>query len=58
MDNGIIYIDKVGLEDGRMVEYHKADFGIIGGYSYNGGRTNTINRVMEELCDFRKKFKQ
>ena len=41
MDNGIIYIDKVGL--GEMIEYHKAGFGIIGGYYYNEGRNNTIN---------------
>ena len=30
MDNGTIYIDKVGLEE--IIEYHKAEFEIIGGY--------------------------
>ena len=44
MDNGIMYIDKVGLEE--LVEYHKAEFGIIDGYYYNEGRHNTINHVI------------
>ena len=32
MDNGIIYIDKVGLEG--IITYHEAEFEIIGGYYY------------------------
>ena len=43
MDNGIIYIGKVGLEE--IIEYHKAEFEIIDGYYYNEGRNNTINHV-------------
>ena len=56
MDNGITYIDKVGLEE--LIEYHKAEFGIIGGYYYNEGRDNTINHVIKDLYDLRKKLKQ
>ena len=56
MDDGIIYIDKVGLEE--MVEYHKAEFGIIDGYYYNGGRNSTINHVIKDLYDPGKKLKQ
>ena len=43
MDNGIIHIDKVGLEE--LIEYRKAEFEIIDGYYYNEGRNNTINHV-------------
>ena len=56
IDNGIVCIDKVGLEESR--EYHKAGFGIIGGYYYNEGRNNTINHAIKDLYDLRKKFKQ
>ena len=56
VDNGIIYIDKVGLEE--IIEYHKAEFGIIDGYYYNEGRNNTINHVIKDLYDLRKKLKQ
>ena len=46
MDNGIIYVDKVGLEE--LIEYHKAGFGIIGGCYYIEGRNNTINHVIQD----------
>ena len=51
MDNGIACIGKVGLEE--LIEYHKAEFEIIGGY-YNEGRNNTINHVINDLYDLRK----
>ena len=56
MDNGIIYIDKVGLEE--LITYHEAEFEIIDGYYYNEGRNNTINHVIKDLYDLRKKLKQ
>ena len=56
MDNGLIYIDRVGLEE--IIEYHKVEFGIIDGYYYNEGRNNTINHVIQDLYDLRKKLKQ
>ena len=56
MDNGIVYIDKVGLEE--IITYHEAEFEIIGGYYYNEGRNNTINNVIKDLYDLRKKLKQ
>ena len=56
MDNGIIYIDKVGLEG--IITYHEAEFEIIGGYYYGQGRNNTINRVIEDLYNLRLKLKQ
>ena len=52
MDNGIMYIDKVGLED--IITFHEAEFETIGGYYYNQGRNNTINRVIEDLYNLRK----
>ena len=51
MDHGIIYTGEVGLEE--MIEYHKAEFGTIDGYFYNGGRNNKINHVLKDLCDLR-----
>ena len=54
MDTGIIYIDKVGLEE--LTEYHKPEFEIIDSYYYNEGRTNTINHVIKYLCGLRKKL--
>ena len=56
MDNGIACIDKVGLEE--LIEYHKAEFGITGGYYYNGSRNNTVNHVIKDFDDLRKKLKQ
>ena len=56
MDNGIIYIDKVGLEE--LITYHEAEFEIIDGYYYNEGRTNTINHVMEDLYNLRNNMKK
>ena len=41
-----------------MIEYHKAEFEIIGSYYYNEGRNNTINHVIKYLDDLRKKLKQ
>ena len=56
MSNGIIYIDKIGLEE--LIEYRKAEFGITYGYYYNEGRNNTINHVIEDLYDLRKNMKK
>ena len=56
MDNGIIYIDKVGLEE--LSTYHEAEFEITDGYYYNEGRNNTINNVIKDLYDLRKNLKQ
>ena len=36
IEYGIIYVDKVGLEE--MIEYRIAGFGIIDGYCYGQGR--------------------
>ena len=55
MGNGIIYIDKVGLEE--LVTYHEAGFEIIDGYHYNEGRNDTINHVIEDLYNLRKNMK-
>ena len=52
MDNGIIYIDKVGLED--LITSHEAEFEITDGYYYDQGRNNTINHVIEDLYNLRK----
>ena len=56
MDNGIIYIDKVGLEE--LATYHEAGFETIGGYYYDQGRNNTINHVVEDFYNLRLKLKQ
>ena len=56
MDNGVIYIDEVGL--GELIEYHTAECEIIDGYYYNEGGSNTINYVIKDLYDLRQKLKQ
>ena len=56
MDNGSIYIDKVGLEE--LITYHGAEFEIIDGFYYNEGRNNTINHVIEDLNNLRKNMKK
>ena len=56
MDNGINYIDKVGLEE--LVTYHEAGFETIDGYYYDQGRNNTIIHVIEDLYNLRLKLKQ
>ena len=56
MDNGIVYIDKVGLEE--IITYHEAEFEITDGYYFNEGRNNTINNVIEDFYDLRNNFKQ
>ena len=56
MDNEIVCIGKVVLEE--LIEYHKAEFEIIDGYYYNVGRNNTINHVIKDFYDLRKKLKQ
>ena len=56
MDNGIIYIDKVGLEE--LIAYHETEFEIIDGYYYDQGRNNTINHVIGDLYNLRLKLKQ
>ena len=54
MGNGIIYIDKIGLEE--LITHHEAEFEIIDGYYYNEGRHNKINQVINDLYDLRKKL--
>ena len=54
MDNGIVCIDKVGLEE--LIEYHKAEFEICDGCYLNGGRYNTINHVIKDSYDLRQKL--
>ena len=54
MDNGIIYTDKVGLED--LITFHDAEFEIIDGYYFNEGRNNNINQVINDLYDLRNKL--
>ena len=44
MSNGIIYIDKVGLED--LITFHDAEFEILDGYYFNEGRNDTINKII------------
>ena len=56
MDTGIIYIGKVGLEE--WITYREAEFEIIDGYYYGQGRNNTINHVIEDLCNLRLQLKQ
>ena len=41
-----------------MIEYRIAEFGIIDGYYYDRGRNNTINNVIEDLYNLRKKLKK
>ena len=55
MDNGIIYIGKVGLEE--LNTYREAEFEIIDGYYCGQGRNNTINHVIEDLYNLRHKLK-
>ena len=56
MENGIICMAKIGLEE--LIEHHKAEFEISDGYYYNEGRDSTINHVIKDLYDLRKKLKQ
>ena len=56
MDNEIIHIGKIGL--GEIIEYHKAGFGITDGYYCDEGRNDTINHVIKDLYNLRKKLKQ
>ena len=51
-----IYIDKVGLE--YLITFHDAQFEIIDGYYYNGGRNETISHVSEYLYNLRLKLKK
>ena len=55
MGNGIVYIDKVGLEE--IFTYHGAEFEIIDGYYYDQGRNITVHQVIEDLYNL-KKIKQ
>ena len=55
MDNGIIYIDKVGLEE--IITYHEAELEIIDGYYYDQGR-NIINNFIEDFYNLGLKMKQ
>ena len=56
MDNGIIYIGKVGLEE--LITHREAEFEIIDGYYYDQGRNNIINHVIEDLYSLRLELKQ
>ena len=56
MSNEIIYIDKVGSED--LLTSHEAEFETLGGYYFNEGRNNTINKVNNSLYDKRLTLKQ
>ena len=49
-----MYWCKVGLED--LIEFHDAQFEIIDGYYYTGGRNETINHVIEYLNNVRLKL--
>ena len=42
MGNGIVYIDKVGLEE--IITYRDAEFEFIDGYYYDQGRNITYNQ--------------
>ena len=44
-----------GLEE--LIEYHKAEFETIAGYYYDEGRNNTVNHVVKDSYDLRKKLK-
>ena len=54
MDNGIIYIDKVGLEG--LITFHAAELEVTDGYYDNDGRNGTVNRVIEDFYDLRIKL--
>ena len=54
MEHGIIYIDKIGLED--LSTFHEAEFEIIDGYYFNSGRNNNIIDVIKNLYDLRLKL--
>ena len=56
MGNGIVYIDKVGLQE--LIEYHTAEFEITDGYYFNEGKSTTINHAIKDSNDLRKKLKQ
>ena len=62
MDNTTIYIYiyiymyKTSLED--LIEFQKASFEINDGYHFNEGRNETINHVIENLCNLRLKLKK
>ena len=56
MDNGIVYIDKVGLEE--ITTNHDAEFETTDGYYCDQGRNIAINPVIEDLYNFRKELKQ
>ena len=56
LENGFIYIDKVGLEE--LIEYHGAGFEIIDGYYFNEGGDSNINHGIEDLHNLRAKMKK
>ena len=49
MDNGITYIDKVGLEG--LITFHEAEFGTFDGNYFNSGRNIKMNVVIKNLYD-------
>ena len=52
MDNGIVYIEKVGLKE--IITYRDAEIEIIDGYYYDQGRNITTNQVIEDLYTLKK----
>lgn len=53
------FVDKITLED--IIEYHgmtKDDFEIIRGYYFDSGLNNTIQNVITELFENRRKYKR
>jgi hypothetical protein len=51
-----IYIDKIALED--LINFQKVEYQFIQGYYYNEGHNDTINKVMTELYQNRKRYKK
>lgn len=51
-----LIVNKIDLED--YIKYHKIDFQIISGIYWNEGFNNTINFVINDLYNMRKKYKQ
>ena len=52
---GILLIDKASF--GNLIELHDAQFEIIGGHYYNGGRNETINHAIGSLYTLKLKVK-
>ena len=55
MTGRTIFIDKITLED--AIKFQEIEFQIIRGYYFDEGFNNTINSVIEEIFEERKKLK-